>query len=58
MTATIKTYKTNYYMYLFAYIGIFIGIIGYLCTIKPLQSVITKQLKSPEFYLTVIAEIS
>ncbi|CAF4670885.1 unnamed protein product [Rotaria sp. Silwood1] len=58
MTATIKTYKTNYYMYLFAYIGIFIGIIGYLYTLKPLQNVITKQLKSPEFYLTLIAEIS
>ncbi|CAF1387440.1 unnamed protein product [Rotaria sordida] len=58
MTTTIKTYKTNYYLYLLAYIGIFIGIVGYLYTLKPLQSIIAKELKSPEFYLTLIAEIS
>ncbi|CAF1107571.1 unnamed protein product [Didymodactylos carnosus] len=58
MTSTIKTYKTNYYVYLVAYIGIFIGIVGYLYTLKPLQSIISKELKSAQYYLTVIAEIS
>lgn len=56
--ATSKSYKTNYYLYVLTYIGLLIGIIGYLSKFKPIHTIIIKELKSAEFYLTLIAEIS